>query len=290
MIESKSIQLWIVRCINFLININIDQGLKDEFINLIETTSFIFGDEIKNSKQAPIYVKNIYYNQAKIKLQSLNESLQKFKLGEIELSGVESLELAKDCMKAVKKDVFAISYPDLDFWNGDGKYYFRLNREAILDRGVKITRFFVIRKNNQDEKVIYDKFEQNKFIELLKKHIKINEEDKLKKYKIYLTHVDLINFKNMHQKINRIPDISIFDDVICSEWIERAIILGNEERIDESRVSIRNEDLRKARNTKKYLLENVNNIVYEIKDEASIIQGLENIKTKIEERKADNNG
>ena len=258
---------------------------KDYRYKVIENISEVYDDKINYPPDTQEYVRTLFKDQARSTIQSVNESLKNFKSGEIFLSGIASLEATKKCMEMVKKEVFAISYPDINFWGGDGMVYFKINKQAVIERGVNIHRFFVIRNTSEDQRVFNDAFSKAEFKKVLLMHLDANKEADQGQFNVYITHDQLVNFRNIKPNLKKIPDISLYDSCISSEWLERAIIVGEEERVDESRVSIKREDLTLAIRIQNYFLNYSDTISIRIQSEDDVENCLERIQTLIQKKK-----
>jgi hypothetical protein len=174
-------------------------------------------------KRSPEFLARLARQQAQESLRSASRRIRKIQTGKIRLRKAACLRATIECMRQAKKNVFAISFPDLDFWNNDGHVYLKANHETA--KNVKITRYFVIRNHSEDVEIVRNEPSRSQFAEVIRSHVVPNLDVFLIDGKgIKLHQVDLRSF----------PDISIYDDAIVSEWLRRAD--SSEGRIDVSQI------------------------------------------------------
>lgn len=221
----------------------------------IEHLTKIHENEV-NIKKMPIYIKELFRTETHKSLSRLTDRLRNLHEGEISLDKIDCLNATIKCMKNAQKRVFAISYPDIFFWNEDGKEYYEANKYAILKNKIELVRFFIIRNHELDRKILIDEQLKKEFIEILKDHFSTNKHSTKNsgKMRIFLTDYRLLNFNQVGDNVNYVPDISLYDNKIVSEWIERAGVLGRENKIDVSIISFRRERVEFARKVENYLM------------------------------------
>ena len=140
--------------------------------------------------------------------------------------GPNSIDATKSLYELGVKEINAISYPSIDFWNGDyGKAFLYRNKKSVSD-GIKINRYFLVNDTGSDDQL-------DKLIETLKIHLDFKKEKTMVDYNINLVRkfkpqeIDLIlkskpewmHFEEKNDSsIDGIPDASLIGSDIVSIW------------------------------------------------------------------------
>jgi len=241
--------------------INREQKLKQEINELITIYSKIHdaGDGVLI--KTPNFVKEVFKNESTYLLAELNSRLSRIKIGELPFSNAHCLQATMACMQGTKRKIFAISFPDINFWKDDGQSYLDSNRETIQSKKVNIIRFFIIRGVENEREVLTNLGKKAKFIEILKSQVALNAEQGVKgKITVYVTDDRLHNYRQIRDNMTILPDISTYDDAVVSEWITRQ----EDDKIDESRLSFSQASIDLAKDIENYLLKNARAKAFEI--------------------------
>lgn len=265
--------------------LNKNNQLKKELIDSIEHLAEIHGESFKR-KSLPNHVVDLFKKETIKKLSVLNDTLVNCKEGEIELEEVDCIDATKSCMLNVKRKVFAISFPDLEFWgiHGQGKSYIEANKKAIVERDVEVRRFFVVRDTDKDREVLNNSDKENEFVKILKEQLAINDlikKGKKGKIRVFITDRRLLNLNNIQEGLEYVPDISLYDDETVSEWTERGGVLGRETHIKSSVISYRRDRLRIAQKTEHYFDQNAHSKCVEVNSSNPPEQAIEMLRNKL---------
>lgn len=265
--------------------LNKNNKLRKELISSIEHFTLIHGSEseIANNK-IPLHVVELFKNETMKKLAELNDALEKCKAGELSLEEIDCVNATIQCMLYAKNNVFAISFPDIHFWEDQGKSYLNANRKSILDNGVEVSRFFVIRDSILDRRVLENEEYTQEFVEVLKDQLAINsglKKGSKGKMRVFITDVRLLNLNKIQEGLRYVPDISLYDDETVSEWQERGGFSDHENKIQTSVISYQRERLNTAKKTKQYFMQHAHSLCIEIGNGVSPEAGIEMLKEKL---------
>lgn len=265
--------------------LNKNNQLKKELINSIEHFALIHGseNEISNEK-IPLHVIELFKTETMKKLTDLNDALVKCKAGELTLEQIDCVSATINCMDNAKNNVFAISFPDIHFWEDQGKSYLDANKRSIINNGVEVCRFFVIRDSTLDRKVIEDDAYAMEFIDTLKEQLAINnglKKGQKGKMRVFITDIRLLSLNQIQEGLRHVPDISLYDDETVSEWEKRGGFSDQENEIQTSVISYDRKRLTTARKTKQYFMQHAHSLCIEIGNGVSPEQGIVLLKEKL---------
>lgn len=168
-------------------------------------------------------LKRIVADVIRDEMIEFNKYLARVNEGSFTVREELALQATKHCMQNAEREVFAISFPDVELLNTkEGSDYLAANYRAINSNPeqLRIKRFVIIRDNSEDD-VDYRVFSSDRvsFIQLLLEQISHGIE-------VHLLHVKELRLKSIvfkapDRRPNTIPDISVYDGEIVSEWIVR---------------------------------------------------------------------
>ena len=178
----------------------------------------------------PPYAYEIAWEQAHERLRSAADNLRKISDGAIELRKGACLDATIKCLRGAQETVFAISFPDVVFWRGEGSRYWQVNEEVLKGRRVEVQRFFIVRDQEDDLTVFRDPKMLAEFAGHLKLHARLSQQYR-GKLKTFLLHASQVNLQQVSENLSEVPDIAIYDGRIVSQWVQKE---GHHGRIDRS--------------------------------------------------------
>jgi hypothetical protein len=190
-----------------------DETHKNEINNMIKHLIVIFHRDMKTYDIPPI-LQLMFVDSVFSKIQKLNTELIEIQnKGNVLISGRDiALKATAHCYDNTNSEVFAISFPSIDFWDSaDGKYYLGVSRNSIRrNSSLRIRRYFIIRNEREDIEAIKSRKEE--FIEVLTQQID-------SKIEVYILH--LYERYPRNDRVNTLPDISFYDGKLVSEWVKK---------------------------------------------------------------------
>lgn len=149
-------------------------------------------------------------NQCLGEIRSLNA-------GEFHPTGDDCVRITGRCFDLVRDRVLATSFPDPAFWNGDeAQSYFATNRSA-LDRGVKVTRYFIVSQNYASQR--HPRLIP--FYRAMERHFELAAQTSGREgplYTVKLVPLERIQLPTFVGDPRQVPDVSYFDDLLVSRW------------------------------------------------------------------------
>lgn len=245
------------------------QLTKNEYVRIARILSEI-EQALKSDEDVPSYAYDLAWEHAHERLRSAADNLKKISEGSIELRKDTCLEATIRCLEGADSTVFAISFPDVDFWRGEGNRYLEVNRKVLDRKRAEVKRFFIVRDNNEDLAVFRNEEALAGFAELLKLHAKLGKQSR-GKLRTFLVHARQVNLQQVSESLHEIPDMCIYDGTVISQWLRREGKNG-QGRIDRSIISFERDTVAVMKRLESYLENRVAKV--EITDEATVDQVL----------------
>jgi hypothetical protein len=199
----------------------------------------------------PSYAYDLAWEHAHERLRSAADNLKKISEGSIELRKDTCLEATIRCLEGADSTVFAISFPDVDFWRGEGSRYSQVNEDVLGRKQAAIKRFFIVRDNNEDLAVFRDEDALAGFAEILREHARLGKEFD-GRLRTFLVHARQVNLQQVSESLHEIPDMCIYDGTVISQWLRREGKNG-QGRIDRSIISFERDTVAVMKRLENYL-------------------------------------